>query len=81
MFLGLGPDIGPVVDDTRNGAHRAAADPGDVLDGQIRHGRGSSLSVECSGTLSGTFSVTIVWHNLYKKSITTKCFRENCIAS
>ena len=34
-----------------------------------------------SGTLSGTFSVTIVWHNLYKKSITSKCFRENCIAS
>ena len=37
MLLGLGPDIGPVVDDTRNGAYRAAADPGNVLNGQIRH--------------------------------------------
>ena len=37
MLLGLRPDIGPVVDDTRNGAYRAAADPGNVLNGQIRH--------------------------------------------
>ena len=36
-FMGLLDANGPVVDDTRNGAYRAAADPGNVLNGQIRH--------------------------------------------
>ena len=30
------------------------------------------------GTMSGTVSVTIVWHNLYKKSIAKKHFRATC---
>ena len=78
VLLGLGADVGPVVDDPGNGADRTAADPGDVFDRHAQQLLSVAVVAGSTGIVCGIVPDASIMAQLPKKINHLKASLWNC---